>query len=73
MVGDAGAWGKTLAAVDKCSGPSTGWRAGSGRAICHDPHSHSDGSKLQGALETQLGGQLWPGWNPKESALQGQG
>lgn len=41
MVGDVGACGKLLAAVDKCSGPSAGWRAGGGCAICHDPHSHS--------------------------------
>lgn len=41
MVGDAGAWGKPLAGVDKCSGPSTGWRAGGGCTICHDPHSQS--------------------------------
>ena len=38
MMGDAGAWGEPLAGVDK---RSTGWRARGGRAICHDPHSHS--------------------------------
>ena len=38
MAGDAGAWGEPLASVDK---RPTGWRAGGGRAICHDPHSHS--------------------------------
>ena len=38
ITGDTGAWGEPLACVDK---RSTGWRARGGRAICHDPHSHS--------------------------------
>ena len=38
MVGDAGAWGEPLAGVDK---RSTGWTARGGRAICHNPYSHS--------------------------------
>lgn len=36
--------------------------------MCHLPRSSLplfDGSELWGALETQLGGQLWPGWDPK--------